>query len=213
MRRNMRNTKDAGEKEFIERALEIKRVSKKTTGGNKIGFTALMVIGDKKGNVGSGLGKALSVPNAVKKGISQAKKNMIHVQLNGGTVPHEVSAKYKSSQIMLKPAPIGSGVIAGGAARDVLELAGVKDVSSKLMGSNSKNTTVMCTLEALKKLKIFDGMVKRDAPEEKKTEVEDVKKTQSKVANKASSAPAEEKPVEKPVKKAVKETKVKKEDK
>ncbi len=140
-------------KEFQEKVIEIKRVSKKTKGGNSIGFTALVVTGNKAGKVGSGLGKALDVAEAVRKATEKAKDNLIDVVIANDTIPHEVTAKYKSAVVLMKPAPKGSGIIAGGAVRNVVELAGIKDISSKMLGSSNKVANVRCALEALSKLK------------------------------------------------------------
>lgn len=141
------------QKEFEERIIQTKRVSKKTKGGNRIGFTALVLVGDKKGKVGAGLGKAPDISSAIQKGIKLAKRNMIEIKLEGNTIPHEIQEKYKSSKVKLMPAPDGSGVIAGGAVRHVIELVGIKNISAKLLGSNNKSTSVQCTLNALQKLK------------------------------------------------------------
>lgn len=140
-------------KEFEEKIVHTKRVSKKTKGGNKIGFTALVVVGNKKGKVGAGLGKAPNIAAAIHKGIKVAKKNAVDVNIVDGTIPHDTIARFKSSTVKLMPAPVGSGVIAGGVVRHVLELAGVRNISAKLIGSNNKQCTVMCTIDALKKLK------------------------------------------------------------
>jgi small subunit ribosomal protein S5 len=140
-------------KEFEEKVIEIKRVSKKTRGGNKIGFTALVVIGDKKGRVGSGLGKAPDVSSAVQKGVQIAKRNLVNVKTKGNTIAHEVSAKYGAAEVLLKPAPEGSGIIAGGSVRNVVMLAGIKDVSAKILGSKSKLGNVRGTILALSSLK------------------------------------------------------------
>lgn len=140
-------------KEFEERVIEIKRVSKKFAGGNKMGFTALVVVGDRKGRVGCGLGKAKDVNSAVQKGISLAKRSLVSVNFKGNTVPHDIKRKFKSARIVLKPAPKGSGIIAGGAVRDILELVGIRDISSKMIGSSNKMVNIMCTIKALKDLK------------------------------------------------------------
>lgn len=145
--------KGTASKEFEERVVHTKRVSKKTKGGNKPGFTALVVVGNKKGRIGSGLGKAPDIRSAIQKGITVAKKNMVDVNLKGTTIAHRVESKYGAARIMLKPAPEGSGIIAGGVVRDVVELAGVKDISTKMLGSKSKLSNVRCTIEALTKLK------------------------------------------------------------
>lgn len=141
------------EKEFEERVYHIKRVSKKTTGGNAIGFTALTIVGDGNGRIGAALGKAKDVSKAIQKGLQKAKDNVITVNLNGSTIPHEVTNKTSAAKVLLMPAPEGSGIIAGGPVRAVLELAGVKDVSAKMLGSSDKLSNVRCTIAALKKLK------------------------------------------------------------
>jgi len=140
-------------KEFEERVYHIKRVSKKTTGGNAIGFTALAVVGDFNGRVGAALGKSKDVPRAIQKAINKAKNNVVKVNLKGTTIPHDITNKYSAAKVLLKPAPKGSGIIAGGPVRVVLELAGVKDVSAKMLGSSDKLANVRCTIEALSKLK------------------------------------------------------------
>lgn len=139
-------------KEFEEVVYQLKRVSKKNTGGNTISFTALVIVGDKKGRIGAALGKSRDVSKAIQKAISKAKDNVITVNLKGNTIPHEVTHKYSASKVLLKPAPKGSGIIAGGPIRAVLELAGVKDVSAKMLGSSNKLTNVRGTIEALGKL-------------------------------------------------------------
>jgi len=140
-------------KEFEERVYQIKRVSKKTAGGNAIGFTSLIIMGNKNGKIGAALGKSKDVARAIQKGIVKAKAEIVEVNLNGSTIPHSISNKYSAAKVLLKPAPEGSGIIAGGAIRVVLELAGVKDVSAKMLGSNNKLANVRCTIGALKKLK------------------------------------------------------------
>ena len=140
-------------KEYEEKVIQIKRVSKKTRGGNKIGFTALVVLGNKNGKVGTGLGKARDVSSAVQKAVQNAKKNMIDIKLKGSTIAHEVEDKFGSSIVFLKPAPEGSGIIAGGSVTNVVELAGIKDISAKILGSNNKLGNVKCTIKALSKLK------------------------------------------------------------
>jgi small subunit ribosomal protein S5 len=142
------------EKEFDEKSVEIKRVSKKTKGGNKVGFTALMVVGDKKGRVGVGLGKATDVASAIRKGTVTAKKNLVTINMTGTTIAHEIRLKLKAARIMLKPAPAGTGVIAGGPVRAVVEAAGIKDVVAKILGSNNKYGNVLATFAALQQLKL-----------------------------------------------------------
>lgn len=136
-------------KEFDEKVIQISRVSKKTKGGNKIGFSVLMVVGDKKGRVGVGLGKATDVLSAIKKGIKKAKKKMITVPLDGTTVPFPIVVKKGAGEVMLKPAPKGSGVIAGGPVRAVVEAAGIRDISSKILGSENQASSVYATFHAL----------------------------------------------------------------
>ena len=140
--------------EFDEKVVQVNRVSKKTKGGNKIGFSVLIVVGDKKGKVGVGLGGAPDVSSAVKKAVVYAKKHMIVVPMHNKTIPHEVRVKRGAAMIMIKPAPPGTGVIAGGAVRSVMEAAGVKDVVSKILGSKNQASNVYATMEALKKLKV-----------------------------------------------------------
>lgn len=142
-----------GEKEFTEKIVQVNRVSKKTKGGNKIGFSILVVIGDKKGRVGAGLGKAADVVSSIKKAVAYAKKHMITVPLKDQrTLPHQLTFKYGAARLILKPAPVGSGIIAGGAVRIVMEVAGVKDVVGKMVGSRNKITNVYATLAALSSL-------------------------------------------------------------
>jgi len=139
-------------KEFEEKIAQISRVSKKTKGGNKIGFSVLVVVGDRKGKVGVGLGKALDVRGAIKKGIAKAKKQLIKVPLKKTTIPYEVRIKKGAARIIIKPAPEGTGLIAGGPVRMVVELAGIKDVVAKILGTNNKASNVYATIEALKRL-------------------------------------------------------------
>ena len=155
----MRNDLPRVEKEYQEKMVQINRISKKTKGGNKMRFSALMVIGNKKGRVGVGLGKAKDVATAMKKGISIASKNLIDVTMKGTTIPHEIKVKMKAAVVLLKPAPAGSGVIAGGAVRSVLEIAGIRDVVGKIMGSNNRIGNVYATIKALKKLRVVRKQV------------------------------------------------------
>jgi len=142
----------AVEKEFEEKVVRVNRVSKKTRGGNKISFSVLVVVGDKKGKVGVGLGKAKDISSAIAKAISYAKKHLITVPLKGTTIPHDIKVKRGAAEVLLKPAPVGSGVIAGGAVRAVVEAAGIRDISSKVLGTSNRASNVYATLEALKKL-------------------------------------------------------------
>ena len=141
-------------KEFEETVVQINRISKKTKGGNKIGFSVLVVVGDKKGRVGVGLGGAPDVTSAVRKAVSYAKKHMIVVPMNGKTIPHLVKIKRGAAMVLLKPAPPGTGVIAGGAVRSVVEAAGIRDIVSKILGSKNQASNVYATLEALQSFKV-----------------------------------------------------------
>jgi len=146
------------EKEQLsEKIIQVNRVSKKVKGGNRIGFSVLVAVGDKKGRVGVGLGKAPDVSSAIKKSMRKAKKNLIEVPLSGTTIPHEVKVKKGAAKILLKPAPPGSGLIAGGPVRIIAELVGIKDMSAKILGTRNKISCVYATIEALKKLKPVNG--------------------------------------------------------
>jgi len=136
-------------KEFEETVVSINRISKKTKGGNKIRFSALVVVGDKKGKVGVGLSKANDVRSAIMKAISAAKRRLIEVPLKGTTIPCSVREKFSAAEIYLKPAPPGSGIIAGGPVRVVLEAAGIRDASGKILGTENKISNVYATLKAL----------------------------------------------------------------
>ncbi len=138
--------------ELQETVVEVKRISKKTKGGNTIRFSALVVVGDGKGKVGVGLSKAPEVSAAIRKSIQAAKKRMIEVPLKGTTIPHSIRQKFSASKILLKPAPPGSGIIAGGAIRVVLEAAGIRDAVGKILGSKNKTSNVYATLKALETL-------------------------------------------------------------
>lgn len=140
-----------------ERVLFIRRVSKKTPGGNYVTFSALVAVGDGKGKVGIGLGRGLEVPIAIKKAINRAKKRMISVPLYKETLPHEVFIKYKAAKIILKPAPEGTGLKVGSVVRSILELAGVKDASGKIIGSRNKVVNSYAVLKALTGLKKKNG--------------------------------------------------------
>lgn len=138
--------------EFEEKIVQVSRVSKKTKGGNKIGFSVLVVVGDKKGKVGVGLGKARDVVTSIRKGINYAKKHLITVPIINGTIPHDIFIKRGAAKVLLKPAPDGSGIIAGGAVRAVVEVAGITNISSKVLGTRNKASNVYATQEALKNL-------------------------------------------------------------
>ena len=138
--------------EFEEKIVQVNRVSKKTKGGNKIGFSVIVVVGDKKGRVGVGLGKAGDVSTAIRKGASYAKKHLINIPIVNGTIASDIFLKSGAAKILLKPAPEGSGIIAGGAVRVVVEAAGIRNISSKVLGTKNQASNVYGTLEALKKI-------------------------------------------------------------
>ena len=139
-------------KEFIEKLVKLNRTSKTVKGGRRMSFSALTVVGDQKGRVGYGFGKANDVSEAIRKSIDKAKKNLVTVPLKNGTIPHDVQAEYKSSSVLLRPACSGTGIIAGGPVRAVMEAVGVTDVLSKSLGSNSSVNVVRATFEAINSL-------------------------------------------------------------
>ncbi len=157
-RRQSNNEGERDRNEFDQKVVEVKRVTRVVAGGKRMRFRALVVIGDRKGKVGMGLKKGADVSESVNKAVNAAKKNMITLPLVEGTVPHGINIKYKSSMLMLKPAKPGTGVIAGGAARQVFELAGVKNVVCKMLGSNNKVNNVKAVFGAFKKMKSKEAL-------------------------------------------------------
>lgn len=211
--------------EFDEKVIQISRVSKKTKGGNKMGFSVLMVVGDKKGRVGVGLGKAGDVVSAMRKGAKKAKKKLITVPMDGQTIPFAVVVKKGAGKVMLKPAPKGSGVIAGGPVRAVVEAAGIRDISSKILGSENQASSVYATFEALRRIEKMvaikglklKSMAEIEAEEEKKlkemqakakkqsdTKADSAKKEDAKKSSKKPAGKTAEKAVKKVVAKPMK---------
>ena len=139
--------------EFKEKLVAVNRVSKTVKGGRNMRFSALVVVGDENGRVGAGMGKAAEIPEAIRKAVEAAKKHLVNVPVSGTSIPHAVEGYFGTAKVVMMPAPAGTGVIAGGAARAVLEMAGIKDIRTKSYGTNNKINTVKATLEGLKMLR------------------------------------------------------------
>ena len=155
-----RENRSREENELRESMVALNRVSKTVKGGRIARFAAIMVVGDGNGNVGVGLGKAAEVPEAIRKGIEDAKKNMVHISLKGSTIPHEVVGVYGAGKVLLKPAAPGTGIIAGGKVRAILELAGIKNIRAKCLRSNNPTNVVKATMEGLKALRTAEEVAK-----------------------------------------------------
>ncbi|HAS92572.1 MAG TPA: 30S ribosomal protein S5 [Clostridiales bacterium] len=151
---------DASQLDVKEKVISINRVTKVVKGGRNFRFSVLVVVGDENGHVGIGMAKAVEIPDAIRKAIQDAKKNMIKVPLKETTVPHEIIGRYGAGRVLIKPAKEGTGIIAGGPVRAVMELAGVRDIRTKSLGSNNPRNVVNATMEALKSLKNSEQVAK-----------------------------------------------------
>ena len=150
-----------GTGDLIEKIIQIRRVAKVTKGGKKLRFAALVVVGDGKGRVGYALGKAPEVPDAIRKAIEKAKKEMIEVPIVNGTIPHRIEEKFSATKVILRPAPPGTGVIAGGTVRAIMDAAGITDVVTKCIGNSNPHNLVKTTFKALEKLQSLDYVAKK----------------------------------------------------
>ena len=157
----MRNDFDRTPSEFKEKVVRIGRVAKVVKGGRNFRFSALVVVGDENGRVGAGMGKAAEIPESIRKGTDDAKKNIINVPLDGTTIPHEIIGQYGAARVLLKPAAPGTGVIAGGTVRAVLDLAGIKDVRTKCLGSHNAVNLAKATIDGLSRMMTVEDVSKK----------------------------------------------------
>lgn len=195
---------------FDEKVVQVSRVSKKTKGGNQIGFSVLMVVGDRQGRVGVGLGKAPDVLSAIKKGVRKAKKRMFTVPMDGATIPFPLEVNEGAANIVLKPAPRGTGVIAGGAVRAVVEAAGIRDISSKILGTDNKASNVYATFAALRQIKLIvdkKGLQLKSIAQEEKEAKQKEQEQQRLAQQKAEQEEKEQKAKKAKAKSAEKESK------
>lgn len=192
MSRSRNKKQNKNSQGFDQKVLQIRRVSKKTKGGDRISFTALVVLGDHKGRVGVGLGKAPGVKSAIQKASRKATHDLVNLPLQDGTIPHTITARFSAAEVLLKPAPQGTGIIAGGSVRAVVEVAGVQNIVAKMLGNNNKLTNVFATIKALRKI---ENLQKKHAYRRKQAGLE---KSQPKTKKTKKSTSKPSKPAVKP---------------